>query len=227
MNLSPNGASGAGHRLWRADLDRFLRQSDGSRRRQHGCQQTGQGALHVSPPFIGESSLRSVRRLLGMTTGSTGGSSLPAGSFHTPSACRPERPRGTDKPSSIITPNTGLWASGTRRLSRLRLPWRRPRRRAPADRAAPAVALRRTSTAEAACALQSTRMQDGRPSGSNVTSSAHRTSVAMLHDLRALYAASRASVTPRRASGDAAVLGCWQQLAAGTASPRDGFVLSL
>ena len=50
---------------------------------------------------------------------------------------------------------------------------------------------------------------------------------AMLHDMRAFYAASRKLVTPRRASGAAAVLECWQRLTAGNASPRDGYVLSL
>jgi Protein of unknown function (DUF2855) len=50
---------------------------------------------------------------------------------------------------------------------------------------------------------------------------------AMLHDMRAFYAASRQFVTPQRAHGSAAVVECWQRLAAGSVSPRDGFVLSL
>jgi len=49
---------------------------------------------------------------------------------------------------------------------------------------------------------------------------------AMLHDMRAFYPASRKFVTPHRAVGGEAVLECWQRLATGEVSPRDGFVLS-
>jgi hypothetical protein len=49
---------------------------------------------------------------------------------------------------------------------------------------------------------------------------------AMLHDMRDFYAASGKFVTPRRASGAAAVLDCWQRLAAGDVPPQDGLVLS-
>lgn len=50
---------------------------------------------------------------------------------------------------------------------------------------------------------------------------------AMLSDMRAFYAVSRDFVTPTLARGSAAVVECWQKLAAGNSRPRDGFVLSL
>jgi hypothetical protein len=49
---------------------------------------------------------------------------------------------------------------------------------------------------------------------------------AMLHDLRAFYADSRAFVTARRMSGVEAILQGWARLAAGEAPPREGLVLS-
>lgn len=49
---------------------------------------------------------------------------------------------------------------------------------------------------------------------------------AMLADLRAFCAASRAFVTARRLSGTDAILQAWAQLAAGGTPPREGLVLS-
>ena len=50
---------------------------------------------------------------------------------------------------------------------------------------------------------------------------------AMLADMRAFYAASRAFVTVRRLSGAEEVLAAWNRLAAGEVPPNEGLVLSL
>ena len=49
---------------------------------------------------------------------------------------------------------------------------------------------------------------------------------AMLRDMRAFYAGSRALVTPARLTGGDAILDSWARLVAGRTSPREGFVLS-